>query len=244
MDLTLYEKLSRKQRLEWVDLEGKVVLLRLDLDVPLSKIEIETVVVPADKDPLRPSVLPPQGASPAKGSLSKRNSTALKRKGTKDETSMLEEKRIKERTVLDFTDVDKAVKTLMYLVDHLCDRIIVLASLGDQHGKECKTQSMKPVAEAFKTKIDQEVLFYQQTLIEDFHEKLETEEIPTNAILVLQNLNFVPEEIGFSYDKNTGECEIVQYEDIDKFAEELSSYGSIFINEALKDSLVIKLQIN
>ncbi len=118
----------------------------------------------------------------------------------------------------DCTRIAKTLDTINYLLDRGAAKVILMSHLGKPGGKRDETLSLKPVKDKLEELLKQEVTF-----IENITEEKSiniSKDKTSNRIILLENLRFYPGET----------------KDNKKFAQILSKYADIYINEAFSVS--------
>jgi len=214
VDEDTFEQLSRKHKNEDYDIEGKRVLLRLDLDVELSPVEYEQTEALSES-----------------GIKSPRSKAG-------DDASVAEDKIIKPRTIIDTTKLDACIETLKFCVDHLAGIIIIAASLGDPTGESRPENSLRPIADFFREKLEHNVVFEEERIeLDDLEQRMEEGTYPENCILFLENLFFHPHEFGGLHTNSKGQLVRSALEDRIQFGGYLSSLCDAYINDSVDQTL-------
>lgn len=115
--------------------------------------------------------------------------------------------------ITDTTRIDAALPTLKYLLEQEASKIIMMSHLGRPDGKPNAKYSLEPVAIYLAEKLGKEVILTESCLDTSIPTLIN---LPTTKLILLENLRFHPEE-----------------ENNDRsFAEKLSHYGDIYVNDA------------
>lgn len=115
--------------------------------------------------------------------------------------------------ITDTTRIDSALATINYLIEQEASKIIMMSHLGRPDGKPNTKYSLEPVAAYIAEKVGKEVILTESCLDTSIPTLIN---LPTTKIILLENLRFHPEEE--NNDRN--------------FAEKLSHYGDLYINDA------------
>lgn len=245
-----YDKLKRKKTITDQDLEGKRILLRVHLVVkprvappPQPEPQIQNPAPggkpgekgqppakPGEKPSAQPKGPPPQpadkgvkggkGNAPQKGDpKAAENNPPLEEKKLEDEPLTIDN--------IDEASLKIAMNDIRYCLDHLAKLTIILVSIGDPKGISTPSYSSKFFFEHLKTSLDQICHFSENCLIEDFQDQAET--FADNSILVLENIFFSPEEIGYTVDDKKVMKPFTDDEEISRFLRVLSSYSNIYV---------------
>lgn len=115
--------------------------------------------------------------------------------------------------ITDTTRIDAALPTLKYLLEQEASKIIMMSHLGRPDGKPNPKYTLEPVALYLAEKLGKEVILTESCLDTSIPTLIN---LPTTKLMLLENLRFHPEE-----------------ENNDRsFAEKISHYGDIYINDA------------
>lgn len=199
--------ISRKFGIADADLEGKRILIRLNLDVPLTEEVWETEEVDVQTDPELDPII-------------------------------VTEKHCLMREITDYSLLQDAIPTIRYCLDHLAKYVIITGTLGKVVGEYREELTLLPIAQYLQEELDTEIHFIEDLEIENFEEKIE--DIPENSIILLENMGFHPEELGFSLTRD-GEVHHVDLDKIKEYRKKLSTYCDVFINEALDDKYLCSI---
>ena len=217
MDRRAWDALYRKYSVLDIDLEGKNVLLRLDLDVPLSD------YVPPEATVDNSGTIEGHGGDTAGGVSG----------ATQDRKSIADQSRRKNtmggetgpgmsismglggtsaahpdsshpgtvdpwnaRLVTDDTLILKALASMKECTDRQALRTFVCGNLGEKTGRYKAENSLRYIYSGIQKKGEVPMHFNDEIIIENWDEKLENEEIPEGCIIMLENLNFRGEEYG------------------------------------------------
>lgn len=199
MNKEKWDELYRKKSILDIGCEGKNVLLRLDLDVPLSEYvppELESVHEKETKlgakiadEGMPESTVRSEYMKSGMPSTSRKSRTEVENKNDKVSTYRHYNTQdiLQTRQIIDSTKIKKSLPMIKYLMENLAIRTFVIGNLGEKSGKVKPENTMKFVWNAISNKIDQQV---------HFQEEYEFEE-DTEGVYILENLNFHPEEWGF-----------------------------------------------
>jgi len=218
-----------------VDMEGRRVLVRLNLDIELVKEEPieesnesqESIpkVTKGKKPPPKkpPPKKPPPKKSPAKKVVKKVEEAPVEdtQENTSDPAVYL---------IKDMTKVNKALTTVRYCLDHLAKSVIIMGNLGPRTGRPQEQYSMKPIAEFMKKEIEQQLYFREDIAIENFEEAIE--DLPENSAIFIENTAFHPAEFGYKVAED-GAVTHVPLNEIMKFRELVFEYSEVFVNDVI-----------
>ena len=196
MNREKWDEFYRKKSVIDIGCEGKNVLLRLDLDVPLSEYippEEKTILDKDGKPGPKVVTEAPHDAS-ARSDFKSNPPTSSKR--SKLDNLNTSERNSKERTdnnilatrqIIDSTKIKKCLPMIKYMIENLATRTFIVANLSDKSGKFKAQNTMRFVWNALTSKVDQPIHFQDEYELEHDSE----------GIFMLENLNFHPEEWGF-----------------------------------------------
>jgi triosephosphate isomerase len=119
----------------------------------------------------------------------------------------------KKGNIEDDFRIKESMPTLEYLIKNKC-RVILISHLGRPEGKNLKKYSLRPIAKRLEELFKKEVDFSIKSSGKQVGKMVEA--MNPEDILMLENLRFDARE-----EKNSAE-----------FAQELSKFGDVFINEA------------
>ena len=138
MDPDMYDQINRKLSLFDIDISSKDLVLRLDLDVPLSK--FTAPVGSYGKE---------SGKTSDVGTHNNKQSNANMKTVSENQSAVSisplgeQENWWKGRVILDNSWVKRVVAELRYCMDKMANRIFVIGNLGERHGKIKGENSMK-----------------------------------------------------------------------------------------------------
>jgi len=208
--------LSRKYALTAIDLEGKKVLARLNLQIPLTPIVWEEE---KKEEPPKP---PP----------------VKKRPGAKEPPKPVEPPKeeappvfkLVPRQIADPRQLQAALVTVKYCLDHLAKVVIIMGNMGPRTGEYREEWSLKPIYDFLKGEIEQNIFFYDNVEIRDLEQRLE--DLPENSIVMLENSAFHPGEFGYQVTKE-GHVRHQTLQQTAQFRELLASYCEVFVNDCI-----------
>lgn len=123
----------------------------------------------------------------------------------------------KDGVILDYTRIERSLKTLNYLIEHDA-KVIIMAHLGRPKGVYSTELSLAPIADSLEKYLNRKVGFASDIYANNLVEK--TNKIKSGEILLLENLRFYNGE-----EKN------------DKaFVQRLASLADIYINDTFSCS--------
>ena len=201
MDSKQFDELMHLESVLDIDIAGKDLIVRLDLDVPLSKY-------------IAPPIDPVTGLPVGQQSLLHSTDEVLKSQGSKGalppakkgahkadpiQAKPVSDEPWKKRDILDHTLIKRSAHELRYLQqDRGANRTFILGNLSDKAGKVKPENSLRIVHRALQKQLqDQPLIFVEDALIKDFESKLENEIFPEQTTFILENLNFKPDEYGY-----------------------------------------------
>jgi phosphoglycerate kinase len=120
---------------------------------------------------------------------------------------------LKDGVITDTTRVDRALKTINYILEHEAKTLVLMSHLGRPKGKHQAKDSLEPVATYLAEKLGQDVVLTESCVDRGIRTLLE---LPQTKIVLLENLRFHPEE-------TSNDTE---------FARTLSTYGDLYVNDA------------
>ena len=109
-----------------------------------------------------------------------------------------------------------------------------MSHLGRPNGQFNEKFSLKPVHQNLSHKLKTKIHFSNDCVGEEPLQKVN--ELSNGEVLLLENLRFHPEEEGKVKDPQTGKKKSVEKNLVDKFREQLSRYGEIYVNDAFGTS--------
>lgn len=191
-----WDEYYRKKSILDIGCEGKNVLLRLDLDVPLSEYIAPEENSLIEKESKIGAKIAKDQASPSTHRSDMMKSNAASTKRSKVEDTQRSEKQtnkggdvdiLKTRQIIDSTKIKKALPMVKYMIENLAIRTFIVGNLGERCGKVKPQNTMKFVWNAIAAKTDQPVHFQKEYTYEDDAE----------GVYILENLNSRPEEWGY-----------------------------------------------
>ncbi|MFW5887491.1 MAG: phosphoglycerate kinase [Bacteriovoracia bacterium] len=120
---------------------------------------------------------------------------------------------LKDGKITDSTRIDNALPTIKYIAEQGARKIILMSHLGRPKGEVKPEFSLEPVAEYLAQQLGKDVILTESAIDSGINNLLN---LPETKFVLLQNLRYHPEE-------KKGDKE---------FAEKLSSYADIYINDA------------
>ncbi len=120
---------------------------------------------------------------------------------------------LENKKIADTTRIDESIKTINYILSSGASKLIIMSHLGRPKGEILKKYSLKPIALYLAEKIKSEVIITESAVDEGIHTLLK---LKNHKIILLENLRFHKEEENGDY----------------KFAEKLSKYADVYINDA------------
>ncbi len=120
---------------------------------------------------------------------------------------------LKNGEITDTSRVDLAIPTIKYLLSHGASKLVLMSHHGRPKGEVNLDYSLEPVADYLADKLGEEIILTESAVDCGVKELLQ---LKSTKIVLLQNLRFNKEE-----EANAKE-----------FAQKLSEYGDIYINDA------------
>ena len=165
------------------------------------------------------------------------------------EETLEEDEKVSKKQIkyIEFPSVkDTILQSMNFMFDNRAKSIILLSDFGPKTGIYNADFSMKYLYDYLlrENLLDQPIYFISDLEeISDFDSKLENEIFKENCLIIVENLNFFPEEVGFEYEKIEGENNslIIKKENITNlkfftkmlFLEKFMK-GSTYINDSTK----------
>ncbi len=118
-----------------------------------------------------------------------------------------------EGNITEYMRIEESIPTLKYILGQGAS-LIILTHLGRPKGQRVPSMSTKPLVDALKKYLDNEIFFAEDLLSEET--KALCDGLKPGQIVVGENIRYYPEE-----EAND-----------DEFAKKLASLGDIFVNEA------------
>lgn len=115
--------------------------------------------------------------------------------------------------ITDTSRIDRALETIKYIIEQGASKITLMSHLGRPNDKKDEKYSLEPVAKYLASKLGQDVILSESAIDSGVKSYLT---LPEVKLVLLENLRFHPEEK--ANDMN--------------FAQKLSEYGDIYINDA------------
>ena len=227
MKIPEYEVLKRKIGVQdaGLEIEGKDVIVRVDLDVELTPAEYVD-----DIDISMEGGRTTQAAG--------KTTTKLDMEEDDPSNRPNRPRKMKPREILDTTKITKALDTIIFLINQRTNHMITIGTLGQRNGVVNEEESMYPVSELINQHIEQDVQFFNTCLIPNYIEKIEMDEIKEGSTLIVENFNFHPCENGKIIEKETGNVHIVNRDMVKEFKQQIAEYSNILINDALAASML------
>ena len=140
MDSNRYDEINRKLSIYDIELGARDIILRLDLDIPLSKF-----IEPPKINEIVGGARSANGAVEVSVGKNSKGADKLSDAGSQISSSPLgeEENFWKLRTVLDHSWVKKTVAELRYCMEHNANRVLVIGNLGEKSGRIRGENSMR-----------------------------------------------------------------------------------------------------
>ena len=194
MDNETFDTLNRKVSVMDIDFAEQEVILRADLDIPMSTfsemppIEEEfRAFFEAQAESLKDS-----GKSKKKKKNKKQLDEEAEQFALLEQAKKLRSEPWKQRQILDHRLIKRTSNILKYLQEHLAKRVIVLGSIGEKAGRAALQNSMRVLINPLQHQVqDAQVQFLGHDTIGNM-EKIE--ELKENVVYVMENLNFLPDE--------------------------------------------------
>ncbi|GLH12911.1 Phosphoglycerate kinase [Gryllus bimaculatus] len=133
--------------------------------------------------------------------------------------------------VLDNEQIVNALHTIRYALDHQCRSVLLISHVGDADGAKDERFSLRPIADELNKLLapeNRKVHFLGDFHFLDIDRKCICP--PKGSILLLENIQFYIEEIGYSKDTNVK----APRDMIMKFRRMLKRYGDVYVNDAFR----------
>lgn len=184
--------MNRKLSIYDIELGARDIILRLDLDIALSKFT----------PPPKVADMTSHKSLDAPGSVGKDSKLNVKNSelGSVVSASPLgaEEDYWRQRQILDHSWVKKTVQELRMCMERMVNRVFIIGNLGEKHGKIKGENSMKIIQHELAQHIhDVPIHLLADGNKSDFLERKQQDEFADNCIYVVENLNFYAEEFGY-----------------------------------------------
>lgn len=195
MDAEQYDCINRKLSVYDIELGARDIVLRLDLDIPLSKF-IPPVKAPNEGVSAKSLEQPP--ASVGRDSKVNAKKSELDSAISGNPLGPEEEQYWKQRQILDHSWVKKTVQELRMLMERQVNRVFIVGNLAEKTGRIKGENSLRIIQQELSQHIhDYPVHFLSDANKPDFAERKQQDEFADNCIYVVENLNFYPEEFGY-----------------------------------------------
>ena len=122
-----------------------------------------------------------------------------------------------DKSITEISRIEKIIPTIKFLLNKK-SKIIILSHIGRPKGKIVPELSLEPIAKKLSEILNKEVIFFKDKINDQLSNKLEL--IPNGSVIMLENIRFNEGE-----EKNDS-----------NFAEKLSRFGEIYINDAFSCS--------
>lgn len=117
--------------------------------------------------------------------------------------------------ITDDIRISAAIPTIQYLIDNGA-KVVLMSHMGRPHGEPMAEFSLGPVATRLEEILGKKIIFSSEDLVVNDKTKSLADTMNAGDVMLLENLRFRKEE----------------EENDPKFAEELASYGDIYVNDA------------
>lgn len=135
----------------------------------------------------------------------------------------------KEGKITNTQRIDAALPTIKYALDNGAKSVVLMSHLGRPDGLPKTDMTMAPVAEYLKKALNTEIMYLKDCVGDDVEKSCAD---PKNgSVILLENLRFHIEEEGSGVDKD-GKKVKAKEEDVQKFREQLTKLGDVFVNDA------------
>lgn len=138
MDGERYDMINRKMSIYDIDIGSKDIILRLDLDIPLSKF----VPPPKVNEMLSAGKSVDQPTSLGKDSKNKEKKSDAESVASVSPLGA-EEEYWKLRQIMDKSALEKVCQELRFCTEKMANRVFIMGNLGERHGKVKGENSMK-----------------------------------------------------------------------------------------------------
>ncbi|SBT70997.1 phosphoglycerate kinase, putative [Plasmodium malariae] len=136
---------------------------------------------------------------------------------------------IENGIIKDNTRIKATLPTINYLKKEGASKIILISHCGRPDGMKNSKYTLRPVADNLKTLLGEEVLFLNDCVGEEIEKEIS--KAKDNSVILLENLRFHIEEEGKGIDKDGNKIK-ANKDDVEKFQNDLTKLGDIFINDA------------
>jgi phosphoglycerate kinase len=139
---------------------------------------------------------------------------------------------IKDGKVQDINRIKQTLPTIEYAVKHGARGVILLSHLGRPNGEKNKKYTLRPVAEELQHLMNAKVDFLEDCIGEEVQNYCAN--MTNGQVVLLENIRFyLEEEVKIKTDTGTL---IAKHEDVEKFRNQLSQLGDIYINDAFANA--------
>ena len=201
MSADTWDQYNRKVSILDIDVGEQDIVLRSDLDVPLTPFAQLPPVEEEFKAYFEQQELEKtQSSSMARAKAKKKKN----KKQLEEEAELLaaieaarklRAEPWKQRTIQCHKLVDRAALSVRYLQEHLAKRILLLGSIGEKEGRIAMHNSMKIIVDKLQQRVPEiPVQYLDGSIVDNFGE---TDELKENVCYLLENLNFRPDEHSF-----------------------------------------------
>ncbi|VWU50561.1 phosphoglycerate kinase, putative [Hepatocystis sp. ex Piliocolobus tephrosceles] len=136
---------------------------------------------------------------------------------------------IENGIIKDNNRITATLPTINHLKKEGAGKIILISHCGRPDGVKNLKYTLKPVAEKLKELLKEDVLFLDDCVGDNIIKEINNAK--NNSVILLENLRFHLEEEGKGVDEKGNKVKASK-EDIEKFQNELTKLGDIFINDA------------
>ena len=136
---------------------------------------------------------------------------------------------IKNGVIKDTTKLSSSIPTILYTLSKGAKSVVLISHLGRPNGKVEEKSSLKPVAVKLSELLNKEILFLNDCVGEETIKICQN--LKDGQIVLLENLRFhIEEEVSITDDN--GQKMKAKDVDVQRFREDLTKLGDIYINDA------------
>ena len=204
MRVEYFEHILRKFPLKSMELESKRVIVRYNIKLdygPEGLLKKEAFDLYLEREQTRKQEL-------ARFISMKEHSKKALTKKEKREEQRLQEPEKPDLSFIEAKNYSDFMETIRYLIEHLAKLVILVVSFDKPLGGYNRYASLEFLYEHLKQVMDCPVAFNDQVYIDNYAEILDSDEYPENSILLLENVNFEPGEVGYINDAERNQTKI------------------------------------
>lgn len=204
MKMEYFEHMLRKFPLKSMEIEGKRVIVRYNVKLdygPEGLLKKEAFDLYLEREQTRKQEL-------ARFLAMREHSKKAMTKKEKREEQRLQEPEKPDLSFIEAKNYLDFMETLRYCIEHLAKTVILIVSFDKPLGCYNRFASLEFLSEHLKQVMDCPVTFLDQIFIENYAEVFESDELPENSILLLENVNFEPGEVGYFNDSERNQSNV------------------------------------